>query len=177
MGENMRDMCRRTEAILDKQPQASLPADTKLRIEDHCEWVSEWVSEWVKVAQSCLTLCNPTAYTAHGILQARILEWVALDFPSPGDLPNQGIKPKSPTLQADSLPAEPQGKPKITITQPKAAKQPSQPWTDIQETTAILNLWTLFARYLFDSLKENRSTHTQEIFLLSQMKLTTDFPW
>ena len=32
-------------------------------------------------------------YTVHRILQARILEWVA--FPSPGDLPNPGIKPKS----------------------------------------------------------------------------------
>ena len=35
-------------------------------------------------------------------------------IPSPGDLPNPGIKPKSPTLQANSLPAEPQGKPKNT---------------------------------------------------------------
>ena len=34
----------------------------------------------VKVAQSCLTLCNPMEYTVHGILQARILEWVALPF-------------------------------------------------------------------------------------------------
>ena len=34
--------------------------------------------------------------------------------PSPGDLPNPGIEPRSPTLQADSLPAEPQGKPKNT---------------------------------------------------------------
>ena len=48
-------------------------------------------------------------YTVHGILQARILEWVA--FSSPGNLPNPGIKPRSPTLQAGSLPAEPQGKP------------------------------------------------------------------
>ena len=48
----------------------------------------------------------------HGILQARILEWVAFLF-SRG-LPNPGIKPRSPTLQADSLPAEPQGKPKNT---------------------------------------------------------------
>ena len=48
-------------------------------------------------------------YTAHGILQARILEWVAL--PSPGDLPDPGIKPGSPALQVDSLPAEPPGKP------------------------------------------------------------------
>ena len=34
----------------------------------------------VKVAQSCLTLCNPVIYTVHGILQARILEWVAFPF-------------------------------------------------------------------------------------------------
>ena len=39
----------------------------------------------VKVAQSCLTLCYPIDYTIHGVLQARILEWVA--FPSPGELP------------------------------------------------------------------------------------------
>ena len=65
-----------------------------------------------KVAESCPTLCAPMDYTVHGILRARILEWVA--FPSPGDLPNPGIKPRSPSLQADSLPAEPQGKPKNT---------------------------------------------------------------
>ena len=34
----------------------------------------------VKVAQSCPTLCDPMDYTVHGILQARILEWVALPF-------------------------------------------------------------------------------------------------
>ena len=34
----------------------------------------------VKVAQSCLTLCDPMDYTVHGILQARILEWVAFPF-------------------------------------------------------------------------------------------------
>ena len=66
----------------------------------------------VKVAQSCLTLCDPMDYTVHGILQARILEWVAVPFSK--DLPNPGIEPRSPTLQADSLPAEPQGKPKNT---------------------------------------------------------------
>ena len=34
----------------------------------------------VKVTQSCPTLCNPMDYTVHGILQARILEWVAFPF-------------------------------------------------------------------------------------------------
>ena len=66
----------------------------------------------VKVAQSCPTLCDPMDYTVHGILQAGVLEWVT--FHSPGDLPDSGIKPRSPTLQADSLPAEPQGKSKNT---------------------------------------------------------------
>ena len=47
-------------------------------------------------------------YTVHGILQARILEWVA--FPSPADLSDPGIKPGSPALQADSLPTELSGK-------------------------------------------------------------------
>ena len=66
----------------------------------------------VKVAQSCLTLCVPMDYTVHGILQARILEWVV--FPSPGDLSNPGIEHRSHALQADSLPAQPPGKPKNT---------------------------------------------------------------
>ena len=49
--------------------------------------------------QSCLTLCNPLdcsppGSAAHGIFQARILEWVP--FPSPGDLPDPGIEPTSP---------------------------------------------------------------------------------
>ena len=48
----------------------------------------------------------------HGILQARNLKWLTIPFP--GDLPNPGIKTRSPTLQVDSLPAEPPGKPKNT---------------------------------------------------------------
>ena len=36
--------------------------------------------------------------------------WSGLPFPSPGDLPEPGIKPRSPALQADSLPSEPPGK-------------------------------------------------------------------
>ena len=48
--------------------------------------------------------CSLTDSSLHGILQARILEWVA--FPSPEDLPDPGIEPGSPALQADSLPTE-----------------------------------------------------------------------
>ena len=72
----------------------------------------------VKVVQLCLTLCDHMD-AVHGFLQARILEWVEFPFsrecsllPSLGDLPNPGVEPRSPSLQADSLPAELQGKPK-----------------------------------------------------------------
>ena len=66
----------------------------------------------VLVAQLCPTLCDPMDYSPpgssiHGILQARILEWVAL--PSPRDRPNPGIEPRSPVSQADSSPSEPPG--------------------------------------------------------------------
>ena len=60
--------------------------------------------------QSCPTVCDlmdysPPGSSVHGILQARILEWVVMS-PS-GDLPDPGIKPRSSTLQEDSLPSEP----------------------------------------------------------------------
>ena len=55
---------------------------------------------------------QPHDYTIHGILQARILEWIAFLF-SRGSS-QLGIEPRSPTWQANSLQAEPQGKPKNT---------------------------------------------------------------
>ena len=51
--------------------------------------------------------CNPPGSSVHGILQARIREW--LPCLPPEDLPYPGIKPVSPALQADSLPSEPPG--------------------------------------------------------------------
>ena len=65
------------------------------------------------VAKSCPTLATPwTIYSppgssVHGILQARILEWVAIPFYR--DFPNPGIEPRSPALQADSLQTELRG--------------------------------------------------------------------
>ena len=59
---------------------------------------------------SCVRLCDlmdcsPPGSSIHGILQARILEWVAISFS--GDLPDPGIEPRSPELQADALTSEP----------------------------------------------------------------------
>ena len=52
-----------------------------------------------------------TPWTIQSMEFSRPEYWSGQLFPSPGDLPNPGVKPRSPTLQADSLPAEPQGKP------------------------------------------------------------------
>ena len=110
----------------------------------------EFEKVYMLVVQLCLTLCDPMNYrppgsSDHGILQARILEWVVvkvtqlcptlatpwtvackvslsmgfsrqeywsgLTFPSPGDLPDPEIEPRSPALQAESLPTELEGKP------------------------------------------------------------------
>ena len=71
---------------------------------------SEFCPQFSSVAQLCLTLCNPMddsppGSCVHGILQARILEWVAICqyWKIPGDLPNPGMEPRSPAFQADPI--------------------------------------------------------------------------
>ena len=67
------------------------------------------------VAELCPTLCDPTdcvacqAPVSMGFSRQEC--WIGLPFPSPGDLPDPGIEPGSPALQADALPSEPPGKP------------------------------------------------------------------
>ena len=60
------------------------------------------------VAQSCLTLCDPMNCSlpgspVHGILQARILEWVAMASPLPRDLPDSGTELELVSLTAPAL--------------------------------------------------------------------------
>ena len=66
------------------------------------------------VAQSCSTLCNPMDYkppgsSVHGILQARILEWVAISFSRGSSQPR--MKFSSPALAGEFFTTEPAGKP------------------------------------------------------------------
>ena len=75
-------------------------------------WESKEYVKW-KVAQSCPTLCDSMDYTVHGILQARILECVAVPFSRGSSQPRDGTQ-VSPVLQMDSLLAELPGKPKNT---------------------------------------------------------------
>ena len=63
----------------------------------------------MSVTQSCLILVTLWAVAHQVPLSMRFSRqeyWSGLPFPSPGDLPNSGIKPTSPALQADSLPTE-----------------------------------------------------------------------
>ena len=63
----------------------------------------------VKVAQSCPTLCDPMDTSPWNSSGQKVA------IPPPGDLPNPGMEPRSPTLQMDSLLTEPTGKPEASL--------------------------------------------------------------
>ena len=70
------------------------------------------------VIKSCPTLVTPWIVAHQAPLSmgfSRQEYWNGLPFPSPGDLPDPGIEPGSPALQADSLPTELRGKPPNTV--------------------------------------------------------------
>ena len=67
-----------------------------------------------EVTQSCPTFCTPWTVAYQASLSmgfSRQEYWSGLPFPSPGDLPDPGIEPESPAMQADTLPSAPSGKP------------------------------------------------------------------
>ena len=99
-------------------------------IDQDCRLFLHWLSpHWasqvvqVKVAQSCQTVCNPMDNTIHGILQARVLEWVAFPFSRGSSQPRDWTQVSH---TADSLPVHYQGSPVPT----KAAlnKDPWNQW-------------------------------------------------
>ena len=63
-----------------------------------------WIWKWKSLSHLWLFA---TPWTVQSMEFSRPECWSGKPFPSPGHLPNLGIKPRSPTLQADSLPAEP----------------------------------------------------------------------
>ena len=80
-----------------------------LPLKGMCVYVSQSV-----VSDSCdPTDCSLPGSSVHGILQARILEWIAMPFSRGSSQPRD--QPKSPTLQADSLLSELPGKPVVSI--------------------------------------------------------------
>ena len=74
------------------------------------------------ISHSALTVCSPMdcsppGFSAHGILQARILEWVAIAFSSGSSEPRDQTQVSH--VAADSLPSEPPGKPQYLAYVPK----------------------------------------------------------
>ena len=88
----------------------------RLSLQKHfiiCDCELHFVAVAAKSFQSCPTLCDPTDCSPPGSMTMgfpRQEYWSGLPFPSPWDLPDPGIQPGSPALQADSLPSEPPGK-------------------------------------------------------------------
>ena len=82
-----------------------------------CEWITHWRVVVFVVARSlrCLWFFATPWTVPHqappSMGFSRQEYWSGLPWPSPGDLPNSGIEPWSPALQADALPFEPPGKP------------------------------------------------------------------
>ena len=79
-----------------------------------CQLLEAWKeSESVSHLAVCDSLrppgLRPIGSSVHGILQARILEWVAISF-SRGGLPDPGLEPRSPALQRDPLASQPPGR-------------------------------------------------------------------
>ena len=77
-----------------------------------CHFLLQGSSTYFLINFKCPQTIAYQAFPSTGF--SRQEYWSGLPFPSPGDLPIPGIEPRSPMLQADSLPAEPQGKPKNT---------------------------------------------------------------
>ena len=80
-----------------------------------------WRGEWKRVKSLSRVWLFVTPWTAayqalRSMGFSRQEYWSGLPFPSPGDLPNPGIEPRSPALQTDTLPSEPLGKPLVILT-------------------------------------------------------------
>ena len=97
-------------------PLGTAPSPPLQTYHSHSFMLQQGQTSWPHCAISCL--CPFT----HAVLFDRNIHpptnpysrqtyWSGLPFPTPGDLPNPGIKPWSPALQADSLPCKPPGKP------------------------------------------------------------------
>ena len=79
------------------------------RIQGILSWILASIPHWLACQAPLFMEFSRQEYWSG--VPSRILE-----FPSPAELPNPGIKPRSPTLQVDSLPSEPLGKPRDTHT-------------------------------------------------------------
>ena len=129
----------------------------------------------VLVCQSCGTLCDPMDCVAHQVpLSVNLFRqeyWSGLSFSSPGDLSNLGIEPRSPALQAGSLPHEPWGKPcwgALNLRQNRWSKGSACRLCEAQHMTMGLQVKGLYVQGLSTLLGESLfSIKTLNIFQCS----------
>ena len=106
-------MLKRREKTSHRQRQNNCSANNhqSLYLHTHRTPSSKQESKWKALSHVRLFV---TPWTIQSMELSRPEYWSGYPFPSPGDLPNPVIEPRSPAFQVDSLPAEPQGKPKNT---------------------------------------------------------------
>ena len=83
-----------------------------LKVKNHLEEIKIGWVKWMKLLSHVRLFAAPWTVAYQAPLSmgfSRQGYWSGLPFPSPGDLPDQGIEPRSPALQADALPSEPPG--------------------------------------------------------------------
>ena len=109
--------CQASLSITNSQSLLKLMSMEVMMPSNHlilCHPQVKWVSE---VAQSCpifATLWTVAYQASPSMGFSRQEYWSGLPFPSPGDLPDPGIEPGSPALEADALTSDPPGKPQTS---------------------------------------------------------------
>ena len=105
---------------------------------------------------------------------SRQKHWSGLPFPSPGDLPNSGIEPRSPALQADALPSEPPGKP---------STEPLLKFLLLPTPTSMVSLgFTRFLNRVKEQIESPEWLHGEGPFFSSPLHIPTTMlthtgPW
>ena len=121
-----------------------------------------------------------TPWNIQSVEFSRPAYWSGEPFPSPGDLPNPGIEPRSPALQVDSLPAEPNGKPSCVISRLKSQKSFSKKpciFLDPQFPTLIWLRKSLFTQDLSNWDRPTWRMEPQWVFLKFGAQVPCPLPY